>query len=72
MLPLSEIKPVKSYYEAAGKGLLYYWCHSADLVWDAVQCAVKEEDRTKNLIIFGAKESREDEPETSARKSFST
>ena len=28
---------------------------------DAVKCAVKEEDRTLNLIIFGVKESGEDE-----------
>ena len=63
--PKTESKPVKSYCEAAEKGVLSRGAViTADQVKNAVKCAVQEEDRTKNIIVFGVTENEEEGPDS--------
>ena len=48
----TELEPVKSYCEVAGKGVLSSGAViTADQVKNAVKFAVQEEDRIKNIIV---------------------
>ena len=58
----SELQPVKSYCEAVGKGISSCAAPiTPDQVKDAVKCAVKEEDRTRNVVVFGVSEAEAEE-----------
>ena len=49
----TELEPVRSYCEAAGKGVLSRGTViTADQVENAVKFAVQEEDRTNKIIAF--------------------
>ena len=49
----TEFEPVRIYCEAAGKGVISRGTViTAGQVKNGVKCAVQEEDKTKNIIVF--------------------